>query len=331
MLRKTFLAILVLITIFHTPVNSISENKGLYIVVTFPNLVRDLENIVCSGDEIVSIAPLGVDPHEYSLTPKNIEDLGKADLIISTAHAPFEYRIREMVLQHVFKATYIEIPSIPGIMIKKNPMLDKPNYHMPIYDPYNYIVFLRYVVKKMSSLNPRCSSYYYEKLEEIVNRVEKIVNETRTLNVKAIADTPVTQYSVEWIGVDIVYLVVKEHGVQAQPDIRLINEMIGNGTIGLIVVLNPPVSKYSKWLIDIGKEHGLPILYIPSPMNNMSMVERLEIISDEINNIYGKIVALHRTISVDREYGVLQNISFITGAVLFILMIYVLVGGRRGS
>ena len=98
-----------------------SSERGLYIVVTFPNLKYDVELITCKDDTVVWIAPPGVDPHSYQLTPKNVIDLKKADVIISSAHVPFELEIRDLVQRGEIKGILIEIPRIPDIKILKNP------------------------------------------------------------------------------------------------------------------------------------------------------------------------------------------------------------------
>ncbi|MEM3892849.1 MAG: hypothetical protein QXR12_02735, partial [Thermofilum sp.] len=46
---------------------------GLRIAVTFPSLYEDVKALLCEGDTVVSIAPPGVDPHEYQLSPKDVE------------------------------------------------------------------------------------------------------------------------------------------------------------------------------------------------------------------------------------------------------------------
>ena len=65
-------------------------------MVSFPNLAYDVGLLACEDDRIVSLAPAGSDPHEYQLTPEDVELLRRADLIISTGHVPFEARIKEL-------------------------------------------------------------------------------------------------------------------------------------------------------------------------------------------------------------------------------------------
>jgi len=327
-MKIIILLVIVSLLIMNIPIPiTISVGKGLYIVVTFPNLVPDLENIVCQYDKIVSIAPPGVDPHEYSLTTKNVEDLKKADIIISTSHTSFEKRIRELAEAGELNGTLIEIPRIPGIVIKNNPVLKTPNYHMPIYDPNNYILFINYTMNILINKNPSCREIYIEKARIIINKVLDIVNKTSRLNISSIADTPIAQYGVEWVGIRIAYLVVKDPEIQAQPDIETIDKLVSNGSVKLAVVTEPVKSSSSMWLENYASEHGLTILYIPSPLTNASMVDRLSIISSRVNGL--KLISNMEINKNGSHETWLNMFSIGAGLALFIYILYVLMERRK--
>jgi zinc/manganese transport system substrate-binding protein len=311
-----------------------SDKRGLYIVVSFPNLVADIKQLICEKDVVVSIAPQGVDPHTYSLTPKNIDDLRRADIIVSTAHTPFEEKIEELWRNGVIKGVLIEIPHIPGIIIRENPVTGNPDYHMPIYDPYNYIVFIKYLVQVMISKNPMCKDVYLRKMKDVIERVASIIMNTKQLNIKAVADTPATIYAVSWIGISIKYLIVKEHGVQATPeDILRIENSIRSGIIRLAVITYPPVSSPSQKLLDIANKYNLPILYAPSPISNKSFIDKLEFISREISNLNTST----QNIGIGRggivsEGSVLWVNNYVLlgiGLIVFILTLVIIYRGKR--
>jgi zinc/manganese transport system substrate-binding protein len=312
-----------------------SMEKGLYIVVSFPNLVADVKQLICKNDVVISIAPQGVDPHTYSLTPKNIDDLRRADIIVSTAHTPFEEKIEELWRNGDIKGVLIEIPHIPGIIIRENPVTGNPDYHMPIYDPYNYIVFIKYLTQVMISKNPSCKTIYLHKMEKVIDKVTSIIMNTTQLNIKAVADTPATIYAVSWLGIDVKYLIVKEHGVQATPeDILRIENSIRSGAIGLAVVTYPPVSSPSQKLLDIANKYNLPILYVPSPISNKSFIDKLEFISREVSNLNTSIQKIwmggrERVISKSSVWNVNDYILLSTGLFIFILTSIIIYRGRR--
>jgi len=247
--------------------------KGLTIIVTFPNLEEDIK-LVAPKDVIKSIVPVGVDPHTYQLTPDDIESLKRADVIISTAHTHFEMKIKKMVENGEIKAKLVEIPEIPGIKILKNPVTHNPNYHMPIYDPENYKVFMRYISEILYNITGDKS--YKERAKKVIDEVNKIVNNTKKLNVTAVADLPYTQYAVSWLNVDIKYLVTKEHGVPPTPqDLQTIENAIKSGEIKLAVITKDG-SKASEILLDLAKKYKIDVLYVPSPISVKSIPDKLK-------------------------------------------------------
>ena len=95
---------------------------GLLIVVSFPNLAYDVELLACEDDTVISLAPPGMDPHDYQLTPSDVELLRRADLVISTAHAPFEVDIRRLVEEGRLSTVLVELPHVPGVRLLVNPI-----------------------------------------------------------------------------------------------------------------------------------------------------------------------------------------------------------------
>ena len=82
------------------------------------------------------------------MTTAAVEKLKEADIIVSTGHAPFEERISDLKRQGELKGVLIVITELKGIRILLNPSIDKPNLHMPIYDPKNYMAFLNEVAEE---------------------------------------------------------------------------------------------------------------------------------------------------------------------------------------
>ena len=272
-----------------------SSDRGLYIVVTFPNLKYDIELITCKDDVVVWMAPPGVDPHSYQLTPKNIIDLKKADVIISSAHVPFELKIRELVQRGEIRGILVEIPRIPGIKILKNPATNEFNFHMPIYDPYNYEVFLRYVTSILSQLRPDRAKEYEENFNKVLKEIDYILEKTPRLNVTVVIDAPPLQYAISWLGVNVKYVLIKEHGVPATPkDIDRIESAMASGEIKLVAVQNPPPSLASVILHDMAQKYGIPIIYVPPPSLTNSTLTKLRYISRQV--LILKFVERHKIV-----------------------------------
>ena len=261
------------------------QNNGLLIVTTFDNLKYDVEQLLAPGDKVVSLVPPGVDPHTYSLRPQDIELLEKADLIVSTGHVAFEKQIEKMVEEGVIKAELIEIPDIPGIKVLDNPVTGEPNLHMPIYDPYNYIVFISRLARAMASLRPGVKNVYIEKETQVVNKVVEIISSTRRITGIGVGEAPPIQYAVEWMGLKIEYLVLIQPGVPAPPSLlKQINEQAERHKIDYVVVIGNSTTPAHELLLNLAKKYGLKTIVIPSPTSPSSILDKLKYIVWEINS-----------------------------------------------
>jgi len=264
---------------------AVAQPRKLIIVATFPNLVKDIKLVACS-EEVVSLVPAGADPHEYQLTSRDLDLVKRANLIVSTAHTSFEIDLRKKVEQKEFKAVLIELTKIPGIVILNNPALNQPNYHMPIYDPGNYKLFIKYLALKLAEINPLEAEIYLNRAESVARKIDSIVNSTPKLNVVAAADYPFTQYAVSWLGIEIKYLVVKEAGVSATPsDIEKLKEALAKKEVKIVVVAEPVELPASKLLKSLAEKYEVPVLYIPLPFSKGSILSKLEYISSQAKSI----------------------------------------------
>ncbi len=304
--------------------------RGLYILVSFPNLALDVGNITCPGDRVEYIAPPGVDPHTYTLTPSDRQRIMEADVIISTAHTGFEMRIREMNSSGLIHGVLVEIPKIPGIRIMDNPVTHQPNLHMPIYDPHNYIVFINYIAKLFSKLNPYCSSYYLDRARIVSKRVYELLNNTPRINATALAEAPYMQYAVSWTGIRVKHLLVKEEDTPATPeDLLRIREALSRHEINVVLVSYPPVSIFSRRATSLAREYNVSIIYVPVPMGNSSIISKLGFISRELAG-FGEGFGGGLPLKPPGSHETLETSTTITGLLLLAAMIiYVLWVGKR--
>ena len=298
-MRMLLLAIAALL--LFAPLSAAGQPQGLLVVVTFPNLAEDVQQLLCEGDRVVSLVPPGVDPHDYQLTPSDVEALRNADVIVSTAHAPFESDIRKMADSGELRAVLVEIPRIPGMKILNNPLLGTPNLHMPIYDPENYRVFVTYLAKVFSGLRPERSGCYEGRASRVLAKLKRLRELAPKLSAVAAADMPTTQYAVSWLGVSIKYLVIREHGVPATPkSVRRIEEALRRGEIDLAVVLSPPKAKASEMLAAMARREGVPVLFVPSPFAQGSVIDKLLSVVEQARRLHGEqAVRVRRVASAD--------------------------------
>lgn len=292
MLGKRVATIIIMLVLLSTLAQGVYAEgktglKGVTVVVTFSNLKYDIEPLLCPVDNIEYIVPPGVDPHDYQLTEKDIELLQKADIIISTAHTHFELKIREMYKD---EKVIIEVPFIDNITLLINPVTNNYNYHMPIYDPFNYIVFIKNVAEVLSKLNPSCKSVYEINSLRIIERTKELVRLVEDSNKTyiAVGDKPYIQYGVSWLNIKIIYLLVREHGVPVTArDYEYVRSLIEDRKIDLVIVTYPVIDKASKYLLEQARSNGIPALLVPSPISRGSIVEKLENITRQFLEIRG--------------------------------------------
>ncbi|QOJ78484.1 metal ABC transporter substrate-binding protein [Infirmifilum lucidum] len=262
------------------------EKTGVVVAVTFYSLKPDLDLLVCSGDSVFSVTPPGVDPHEYQLTPSGVDNLRRADIIISTAHAPFEVQIRDLVSRGEIRAILVEIPSIPGIKILNNPATGQPNYHWPLYDPENYKLYMTYVEAQLEKLRPACAKAYRQNLEKILSSVAAVESNTEKLDLCAVASSPTAQYAVEWAGVRVKYLLIKEHDLPATPeDIARIENSLKSGECRLVVIAGPTETPLAKKAIELASKYNVPYILVPHPTSPESTLNKILKVSQELTKL----------------------------------------------
>ena len=253
---------------------------GLTIVVTFNNLASDVKLLACRDDRVVALVPPGVDPHSYQLTPRDIQEVRKADLVVSTGHAPFEVKLRDIVAPD----RLVEIPRVPGVRLLENPVTHKPNYHMPIYDPDNYAAFMRYLAERLSRLRPGCASHYRSAAERVVREVEALKKETPRLSVAAVGSSPPVQYAVTWLGVRLSWLLVPEEGVAPTPETLSRAEALlkSNDTLAVVMVVSGHyVSPVDERLASMALEEGRAVMRVPAPFAPGSVLDKLRLVAEE--------------------------------------------------
>ncbi|MEM1678093.1 MAG: zinc ABC transporter substrate-binding protein [Ignisphaera sp.] len=266
----------------NTVLPSLLSSNDLYIVVTFPYLYEDMKSIACPGDVVIDLIKPGIDPHEYQLTPSDVNILRRANIIISTAHTHFELNIRKLVEGGELNSILIEVPYINGIKVFKNPSTGTENYHGILFYPENYIVFLNNLKHILSSLKPQCSKVYEENVNKLILRLQKIIELNSSLNKIAVLDSPVIQYIAEWLGLNVSQILMSEEEVPIVPkDIERVEKILDNYSDSIVVVTNG--SKAFQYLINLASKYRREILLLPNPLLSSSIISMLENIASSLN------------------------------------------------
>ncbi|MDM7274661.1 MAG: zinc ABC transporter substrate-binding protein [Thermoprotei archaeon] len=191
---------------------------GLWVVLLFPGMQDDVRRIL-ADDDFLYVVGLGADPHEVQLTPRDVEVLKSANLIVSMGHTHVDKQVENLVRKGDIKARFINIPYIKGLIIPKLPGEDRYNYHELYYDPRNLEIVLSEIVKVLGELRPEKKGYYEEKLVEVKKEIDEIKEYADYMKgCKVIIASAELQPAIQWLGPEIIWYVVYEYAEAPSPD-----------------------------------------------------------------------------------------------------------------
>lgn len=264
--------------------NIVSSESTTFIIVTAPPLKGDVERVVCTGDIVISLVPPGVDIHEYQLSISNLDLLKKASLIVSTGHTSFELKIKELVERGELSAILLDTLEIPGLKLSKNPVTGQLNYHMPVKDPVNYVLFISRLVEDLASLNPEKAECYYSNYIKLIRELYTSVLVYRgDYAGLAIVDSPHSQYYVEWIGFKVVWMLKYEEDVPVTTkSLEVFREFLANNSVKVVFVAED-FPHYS-FIVEEASKYNVLVVKIPSPTSNVSILDGLKQVVEQLKN-----------------------------------------------
>jgi ABC-type metal ion transport system, periplasmic component/surface adhesin len=281
-MSKTVLigGILLVILLFSITSTAVVEgDKELVVIVTFSYLKPDVERLICNG-EVYALVPGGVDPHEYQLKPSDVDLLKKADLIISTGHTSFEKRVSELVSSGEVNSRLVDILEIPGLKFSKNPVTSQINYHMPLNDPVNYLVFMNYLLRMFIEIDREHLDCYLAKYFSIINELNiNILKYRDSMYGKIIVDKPHAQYFAEWLGFHVAWIVKPEEEYQVSPsDLKKLQDFVRSGDIRSVFVTRPGNTPESMMLLELARDYSIPVIWVNNP--------------SDVNGVYNSLMDL---------------------------------------
>jgi len=217
-------ALLLLITTIYTPLYASSES--VVVAVTAPYLESVVRAIGGERVEVLSLVPLGVDPHHYEPPLSVLLDLvRRARLVVMTgpSHLPIEERLEELVsggylaLRLVNYRDYLSA----GLQLLRNPLTKELNPHGYTFTLSGLKVIARAVYDALSEVDPGGSGYYEENFRRYLQYLDSLaraLNKTSEMlrGTRVALLTPVLQYVVAELGLELGYMVLPEHGLQVE-------------------------------------------------------------------------------------------------------------------
>ncbi len=329
-MKKTTLALPLLIIIIALILQpTIAENKNkIVIVCTLETLAKDLEIYKTNNTIIEYIAPGTVEPHSYSLTPKDYAKIDEASIIISSLHIPFEYQIEKILSTKKEETKLIELPLLPGIKIIKNPVTGQPVLHMPTYNIDNFIQFMYQVKKELQQINPGYSKLYEKRFQEIVEEALEIKNKLKTNREKTIiAVSDSLLYALSNLNYKkIVLFTIKEELEVTPQDIEKIEKIIKSDNEVIIAIMGIPTkdgfkpqTQKDEFLYRIARNNNIPILYVIPPTYPVDTLEKIRNLITEYNNLQSTPETTKNTQETTTNYSMTIILS---ATLLFSVILY---------
>lgn len=221
MKRAVVLLIIVLIGLLIS--NAEAEEDKPLVIASIGPIASIIEEAFGDSVDVVTLIPLGADPHEYQLSAEQVNLLQRADVIVTTGgHLPVEAKMAELRKEGVITAELILIDDFKAEGFRYLPERwygDKDNPHGTWLYPDNAIAIASATEKALEKIDPANAEVYRRKFEVFRERVEVIKDAySRFLarNKSAIINMPPVQYAVEWLGIKVVASIKPEEEVPAR-------------------------------------------------------------------------------------------------------------------
>jgi ABC-type Zn uptake system ZnuABC Zn-binding protein ZnuA len=229
------------------------------VVVTISPLYLIAKEVLGDKAEIYVLAPAGVDPHHYSPTPEDVARVRSCHLFICVGREEFLGQLPEQRGRR--EISWGDWIREPYIRIKN----DNPHY-LWLYPPNTGIV-AHEIAKVMSEVDSINKDYYSDNARRFKQRLEDL--EQRLLAVRTslagkrillIADH--FEPLVEWIGLNITYVVIRGEGALPGPqDIIIAIEKAKNSDL-IIVSATQREGDEGRIGRQISEQTGTPVVYL---------------------------------------------------------------------
>lgn len=304
-----------------------------YEKITVVAVVEQLASVIreIGGErvDVVTIIPPNVEPHHYEPSVDIlVNTLSKASLIVVTSsyHFPVEDKIYQLVKEGLIKAKVIGLPDYQrnGLKLLSNPKTGDINIHGFHFSINGLRAIASTVTGELINLDPANGQYYKQRLNDYLIRLDEIEKAIKAIikkDVRVIIYTPMLQYIINDLELELAGIVVNE--VDVEPSEKDLSEMINKlqrKEAEYILFSDNEVSENPK-LVDILNSQGLPYLIIP--LSRFTATPELVSLSTAILLSFHEPSYLQE--KVTSSNNMLFVLSIITNVILAILVILLLV------
>lgn len=271
-MRAIILVLLAVLVVAPVYAPLYADSRGVVIAVTAPYLEPLVKAIGGERVEVVSLVPLGVDPHHYEPPLSVLLDLvGRARLVVMTgpSHLPIEERVKELASDGYLTLRLVDYRDYlsAGLQMLRNPLTGGVNPHGYTFTLSGLKAVARAVCRALSEVDPSWSGYYEENLRSYLQYLDSLA---RALNrtseglggTRVALLTPVLQYVVAELGLELGYLVLPEHGLQVEA-LRALNAANSYGKLyDVLLVSDLELAEYGD-LVSQLESRGVAVAVVP--------------------------------------------------------------------
>ena len=268
---------LILIIFLISPLSfTLAQEKPLVITSIAP-IAEIVREAFGESVQVEYLVPPGVDPHQYQLTPEQIEKIQKADVIVTIGHLPLEEKIEELEKEGILKGEVLGIEDYQRYGFRYLPERwynNKYNPHGIWLDPYNALAIAEATKEALKSRYSG-QNIFEAQYSLFKAKVEAIILAYQKMNLsekQAIIELPSQQYALEWMGIEVIASIKPEEEIPAKSVDELL-EMVK--TVDVIVYSADSPESLKNAALELSRKTGVPTIGISTIWSEKEYTEVL--------------------------------------------------------
>ena len=268
---------LILIIFLISPLSfTLAQEKPLVITSIAP-IAEIVREAFGESVQVEYLVPPGVDPHQYQLTPEQIEKIQKADVIVTIGHLPAEEKIGELEKEGILKGEVLGIEDYQRYGFRYLPERwynNKYNPHGIWLDPYNGLAIAE-ATKEALKTRYSGQNIFEAQYSLFKAKVETIILAYQKMNLsekQAIIELPSQQYALEWMGIEVIASIKPEEEIPAKSVDELL-EMVK--TVDVIVYSADSPESLKNAVLELSRKTGVPTIGISTIWSEKEYTEVL--------------------------------------------------------
>ena len=268
---------LILIIFLISPLSfTLAQEKPLVITSIAP-IAEIVREAFGESVQVEYLVPPGVDPHQYQLTPEQIEKIQKADVIVTIGHLPVEEKIEELEKEGILKGEVLGIEDYQRYGFRYLPERwynNKYNPHGIWLDPYNALAIAEATKEALKSRYSG-QNIFEAQYSLFKAKVETIILAYQKMNLsekQAIIELPSQQYALEWMGIEVIASIKPEEEIPAKSVDELL-EMVK--TVDVIVYSADSPESLKNAALELSRKTGVPTIGISTIWSEKEYTEVL--------------------------------------------------------